>query len=48
MGLLYIALAIIGGGLIVAYIKAWIAVELEEEQGEEGETLPSRAKYSRY
>ncbi|MBN2124578.1 MAG: hypothetical protein JW821_09820 [Deltaproteobacteria bacterium] len=47
MGLLYLALGVVGCGLIVAYIKAWMDVDLGEE-GKEGEGMSSRSKYSDY
>ena len=46
MGLLYLALMIIGAGLIYVYIKTWI------DQGDEEDKLPpsipTRSKYSDY
>jgi len=46
MGLLYIALIIIGGGLIYIYIKSWFDID----QGEEKlpPKIPSRSNYSEY
>ncbi|MBW1805671.1 MAG: hypothetical protein JRJ06_04770 [Deltaproteobacteria bacterium] len=41
MGLLYIALIIIGGGLIYIYIKSWFDID-------QGEEIPSRSNYSEY
>jgi len=48
MGLLYLALAIIGCGLAFAWIKTWF--ELDMERGPEGapEKLSYRSKYGNY
>ena len=45
MGLLYLALAIIGCGVIVAYLKTWFEVEHGEKSSEK---ISERSKYSRY
>ncbi len=47
LGLLYLALTIIGLGLTVAFIKTWIELPLEEE-GEPPPQLSYRTKYSEY
>ncbi|MBW2610221.1 MAG: hypothetical protein JRC68_07735 [Deltaproteobacteria bacterium] len=45
MGLLYLALLIIGGGLVYTYIKTWF----DCDQGEEiPPKIPSRSKYTKY
>ena len=48
MGLLYLALAIIGCGLAFAWIKTWF--DLDMERGPEGapEKLSYRSKYGNY
>jgi hypothetical protein len=46
MGLLYIALAIIGCGLVYCFLKTWM--NLEENQQEVPPGIPSREKYSEY
>ena len=45
MGLLYIALGIIGGGVIIAYLKAWFEVDKAEKLPPK---IESRSKYSEY
>lgn len=47
MGLLYIALLIVGGGLIFTYIKSWLDLSSEEGAGE-SEELSYRSRYSNY
>jgi len=46
MGLLYIALAIIGAGLIYSVLKTWMA--LEDDQQDLPPEIPSRSNYSEY
>ena len=47
MGLLYVALSIIGAGLIYSFIKTWF--DLENDQAEKlPPSIPSREKYSEY
>jgi hypothetical protein len=48
MGLLYIALLVVGIGLTVAYVKAWHDAHQEEEGEPETPEIPSRSKYSEY
>ena len=45
MGLLYLALGIIGCGVVVAYLKTWFEVDKGEESPEK---ISSRSKYSDY
>jgi len=48
MGLLYLALAVVGCGLVVAYVRAWLDLH-KKEKGEQGPpAMESRAKYSQY
>ena len=46
MGLLYLALLIIGCGLIYAYIKTWFDLDVKED--ELPPKIPSRSKYTDY
>ena len=46
MGLLYIALVIIGCGLIYAWVKTWF--DLDAEDDELPPEIESRSKYSEY
>ena len=47
MGLLYIALSIIGVGLIYTYIKTWLDVG-EDQTDKLPPKIPSRGKYTEY
>jgi len=46
MGLLYLALVVIGAGLIYVYIKTW--VDQGDEEGERPPRITSRSKYTDY
>ena len=46
MGLLYVALAIIGGGLIYTFLKTWM--DLESGEAEAPPEMESRKKYAAY
>jgi hypothetical protein len=46
-GLLYFALAIIGFGLVYSFIKTWLNLSSEEEQGVPPE-ISYRARYPEY
>jgi len=46
MGLFYLVLAIVGAGLIYAYIKTWI--DLDDEGGKRMPRKPSRSRYTDY
>ena len=49
MGFLYLALGIVGCGLVVAYIKTWMDVESGESQDEtESPDMSSRSHYSKF
>ena len=49
MGLLYLALGIVGCGLAVAYIRAWLQTHEEEKGLEKGaEEISTRTRYSEY
>lgn len=45
MGLLYLALGIIGCGVIVAYLRAWFEVDEEDKLPPK---IESRSEYSKY
>lgn len=47
MGLLYVALVIIGAGLIYTFLKTWMDLEEEGEEGPLSE-IESRKHYSAY
>ena len=49
MGFLYLALGIVGVGLIVAYVRTWIRMH-EEDKAETRQPpeITSRSKYSEY
>ena len=46
MGLLYLALLIIGCGLIYTYIKTWF--DLDDREDELPPKIPSRSRYTDY
>ncbi len=46
MGLLYVALVIIGFGLVYTFLKTWM--DLEDDEHELPPELPTRKKYSMY
>jgi len=48
MGLLYLALAVVGGGLAFVYIKSWLDVHREEGPAAEPPELSHRSRYSTY
>ena len=48
MGFLYLALGIVGCGLIVAYIKTWVHLHEEDKSETHGSEIPYRSKYSEY
>ena len=48
MGFLYLALGIVGVGLIVAYIKTWIHMHEEDKSETQRPEITSRSKYSEY
>ena len=45
MGLLYIALVVIGCGLVYAFVKTWLSLDQEEEHSPR---IEYRTKYSNY
>jgi len=46
MGLLYLALTIIGSGLIYTFLKTWM--DLQGDEHGHAPEMPSRQKYSTY
>ena len=49
MGFLYLALGIVGCGLVVAYIKTWMDVEKDESPDKtEASDISSRSEYSKF
>jgi len=46
MGLLYVALAIIGAGLTYTFLKTWM--DLEEGEGAQPPEIEARKRYSTY
>lgn len=49
MGFLYLALGIVGCGLIVAYVKSWMDAESgEDHEKEDSSKIGSRTKYSTF
>ncbi len=48
MGLLYLALTVIGCGLIVTYVKTWLGVSSAQDQDTATEDIGYRSRYSDY
>jgi NhaP-type Na+/H+ or K+/H+ antiporter len=48
MGFLYLALAIVACGLVVAYIKTWVRIHQEDKPEATPPKISSRSKYSEY
>jgi hypothetical protein len=48
MGFLYLALGIVGCGLIVAYVKTWVQLQAEDKSEIRGSEIHYRSKYSEY
>jgi NhaP-type Na+/H+ or K+/H+ antiporter len=48
MGFLYLALAIIACGLVVAYVKTWVQIHQEDKSEVSQPKISSRSKYSEY
>ena len=47
-GLLYLALAIVGGGIAYSYIKTWFDISKEKEEEASDSKIDQRIKYSDY
>ena len=47
-GLLYIALTVIGCGLIYCLVKTWLNLSLPEQPGDTPPEILYRSKYSQY
>ena len=48
MGLLYLALAIIGCGLVVVWVRTWMDLQNKEKIETPAPQIASRAKYTQY
>jgi NhaP-type Na+/H+ or K+/H+ antiporter len=48
MGFLYLALGIVGCGLIVAYVKTWVRMHEEDKSETQQPQITARSKYSEY
>ena len=48
MGLLYLALTVIGCGLVVTYVKTWLKVTSDQDQDTAPEGITYRSRYSNY
>ena len=48
MGLLYLVVLVVGCGLIVAYVKTWLALQKEQKSVSDSSRIFSRSKYSEY
>ena len=48
MGFLYLALAIVACGLVVAYVKTWVRIHQEDKPEATPPKISSRSKYSEY
>lgn len=48
LGLLYVALTILGAGLIYTFFKTWFDLSAEDREGEPPPKIPYRTKYSQY
>ena len=48
MGLLYLALTVIGCGLIITYVKTWMGASSEQDQDTTPNEIGYRSRYSDY
>lgn len=48
MGLLYLALVVIGCGLVFAYLKTWLDMDAEKKPQETPPEVAYRSKYSEF
>ncbi len=48
MGLLYVALTVIGCGLVVTYLKTWLGLSSPQDQDSSPEGIGYRSRYSDY
>ncbi|NQT56975.1 MAG: hypothetical protein HQ551_12200 [Desulfobacteraceae bacterium] len=48
MGLLYLALTVIGCGLVYCLVKTWLDLSVTQEHAEPPEALSYRSRYSEY
>jgi TRAP-type C4-dicarboxylate transport system permease small subunit len=48
MGFLYLALAVAGCGLVVAYVRSWLDLYKEKKIESHPPSIPSRSRYTDY
>ncbi len=48
MGLLYLALAVIGCGLVFVWVRTWLDLQSKEKGEKPLPEIPSRLKYTQY
>ena len=48
MGLLYLALTVIGCGLVVTYVKTWLGVTSAQDRDTTPDEIGYRSRYSDY
>ena len=48
MGLLYLALTIVGGGLIYTWIKTWLSLSSSDKKDDSTANISYRSGYSKY
>ena len=48
MGFLYLALGIVGIGLLVVYVKTWIHMHEEDKSEPQQHAIESRSRYTEY
>lgn len=48
MGFLYLALGIVGIGLLVVYVKTWIHMHEEDKSEPRQQAIESRSRYTEY
>ena len=48
MGLLYLALTVIGCGLVFTYVKTWLGMTSDQGQGTASDEVTYRSRYADY
>lgn len=48
MGLLYLALAVVAGGLVFVWVRTWLELHRKEKGEKPLPVIPSRLKYPQY
>jgi hypothetical protein len=48
MGLLYLALAIVVGGLVYVYLRTWFDLYMQDKGETSPPEIPTRVKYTQY